>query len=136
MGMGSLAVVEEWLTAVNHGDSNRVAELSAEDVEIAGPRGTARGRRVLAEWMARAGFSAEPLRWFCGADGRVVVEQEALWVDPASRAELGRAQIASQFAVQGAAVAYYQRHDSLDQALAHAGLTGDSEVAHREDTSG
>lgn len=134
MGMGSLAVVEEWLTAVNHGDSSRVAELSAGDVEIAGPRGT--GRRVLAEWMARAGFSAEPLRWFCGADGRVVVEQEALWVDLATKAELGRAHVASQFAVQGAAVAYCQRHDSLDQALADAGLTGNSEVTHRENASG
>jgi SnoaL-like domain len=136
MSMGSLAVIEAWLTAVNRGDSSRVAELSAEDVEIAGPKGTARGRQVLAGWMARAGFSAEPLRWFCGTDGRAVVEQQARWVDPATKAELGRANVASQFAVQDGAVAYYQRHDSLDQALADAGLTRDSEVTHRTDTSG
>jgi hypothetical protein len=131
MSMGSLAVVEEWLTAVNHADGSRVEELSAEDVEIAGPRGATKGRRVLAEWMARADFSAESLRWFCGADGRVVVEQEARWVDPTTKAELGRALVASQFAVRDGAVAYYQRHDSLDHALGEAGLTRDAEVTRR-----
>jgi hypothetical protein len=131
MSMGSLGVVEDWLTAVNHGDTDRVAQLSAADVEIAGPRGSATGRRVLAEWMARAGFSAEPLRWFCGADGRVVVEHQARWADPATNAERGRAIVASQFAVRDMTVAYYQRHDTLNGALAGAGLTVDAEVTRR-----
>lgn len=137
MTMGALGVVEAWLMAVNRGDGNRVAELSAGDVEVSGPRGTARGRHVLAEWMTRAGFSAEPLRWFCGADGLVVVEHEARWVDPATSAELGRAVLASQFAVHDMTVAHYQRHESLEQALANAGLDSAAEVSHRQaDTSG
>ena len=39
MSLGSLAVVEAWLDAVNRGDDRRVEDLSAEDVEIVGPRG-------------------------------------------------------------------------------------------------
>jgi hypothetical protein len=130
MTMGALAVVEEWLAAVNGGNRQRLQQLSAEDVEIIGPRGSAHGRQVLAEWMDRAGFSAEPLRWFCGADGNVVVEQDGRWSDPASGVELGRARVASHFAVSGGAVSRYQRHDSLAAALASATLTMDDEAGH------
>jgi hypothetical protein len=131
MSLGSLGVVEEWLSAVNRGDSQRVVELSAEDVEIIGPRGSARGRQVLAEWLARAGFSAEVLRWFCGSDGTVVVEQQARWSDVGSGAELGGARLGSQFIVSGGTVACYQRHKSLDHALRAAGLDITAEVTSR-----
>ena len=128
MAVGSLAVVGEWLGAVNRRDGQRVEQLSAEDVRIIGPRGSATGRAALAAWVARAGFSAAATRWFCGADGSVVVEQDARWSEPASGAELGRARVASQFLVRGGTVAAYQRHESLDAALAEAGLTRADEV--------
>ena len=100
MSIGSLAIVEEWLDAVNRGDGVRLEQLTHEEVEIVGPRGTGRAdRRVLSEWLTRAGFSAEPLRWFCGSDGRVVVEQDARWVNVATGEEQGRGQVASQFLV-------------------------------------
>lgn len=74
MSVGSLAVVEAWLDAVNRGDGPSVERLSSEDVELVGPRGTVRGRHVLSAWLTRSGFSAATRRWFCGADGSVVVE--------------------------------------------------------------
>ena len=84
MGMGSLAVVEAWLDAVNRRDVSALERLTDEQVEIVGPRGHGRMERaVLAQWLSRAGFSAKELRWFCGATGAVVVEQDARWVDPA-----------------------------------------------------
>ena len=79
----------------------------------------------------RSGFSADALRWFCGPDGRVVVEQEARWSDVESGALLGRAHVASQFVVSDRIVAYYQRHDSLARALAAAGLDTTAEVTSR-----
>ncbi|MEJ7755943.1 MAG: nuclear transport factor 2 family protein [Nocardioidaceae bacterium] len=85
-----MAIVEQWLAAVNRGDGVRLEQLTHEEVEIVGPRGSGRAdRRVLSEWLTRAGFSAEPLRWFCGGDGRVVVEQDARWVDVATGEEQG-----------------------------------------------
>jgi len=77
---------------------------------------------------ARAGFAASTLRWFCGADGNVVVEQDARWSDPATKAEPGRARVASRFVIRGETVAAYQRHDTLDAALSAAGLTAADEV--------
>jgi hypothetical protein len=129
MSPGALAVVEEWLAAVNSGNRQRLHELSAEDVEIIGPRGSAHGREMLADWMGRAGFSAAALRWFCGAVGNVVVEQDGRWSDPATGTELGRARVASHFAVSAGTVARYQRFDNLATALASAGLSLDDEVS-------
>jgi hypothetical protein len=131
VSLGSLGVVEGWLSAVNRGDVQRVEELSAEDIEIAGPRRSARGRQVLVEWLARAGFTAQALRWFCGAYGTVVVEREARWADAESGAELGRAHVASRFVVSDEVVAYYQHHESLAQALTAAGLDTTAEVLLR-----
>ena len=131
MSLGSLAVVEEWLDAVNRGDARRAGQLSADEVEIAGPRGSMRGRQVLAAWMGRAGFSAESLRWFCGADGSVVVEQAARWIDPASGADRGQARVASCFCVEGGGIARYARYENLEFALTAAGLDESDEVDHR-----
>jgi SnoaL-like domain len=128
MSFGSLAVVEEWLSAVNRGDGQRAGQLSADEVEIIGPRGSMRGRQVLAVWMDRAGFSAEPLRWFCGADGNVVVEQAARWTDPVTHADRGQAEVASHFRVGGGCIARYARHENLELALAAAGLDESDEV--------
>jgi hypothetical protein len=128
VAQGSLAVAAGWLSAVNHQDTARIIDLSAEDIEIIGPRGSAHGRQVLAGWLARAGFAASTVRWFCGADGNVVVEQDARWSDPATKAEQGRARVASRFVIHGETVAAYQRHDTLDAALTAAGLTAADEV--------
>jgi SnoaL-like domain len=126
MSRGSLGVVEEWLAAVNRGDGQRVTGLSAVDVEMVGPRGAAHGREVLAEWLARAGFTADVLRWFCGSRGRVVVEQEARW-----SGARGRARVGSQFVVSGGLISQYQRHESLGLALQAAGLGPADEVTSR-----
>jgi hypothetical protein len=130
MSSGSLAVVEAWLDAVNRRDHATLERLTHEQVEIVGPRGHGRmDRAVLAEWLGRAGFSAQPLRWFCGADGSVVVEQDAVWVDPVSGAERGRACVASRFKVDDGRVARYVRHDDgLQPALSAAGVDLGDEV--------
>ena len=62
--------------------------------------------------MDRAGFCAESLRWFCGADGSVVVEQAARWIDHATGADRGQAQVASYFRVEGGDIARYARYET------------------------
>ena len=102
------------------------------DLEVVGPRGSVRGREVLAPWLAWAGFTARPLRWFCDAGGSVVVEQDATWIDPATGTERGRAVVAAQFLVTDGRIARFQRHDDgLPAALAAAGLVESDEVTAR-----
>ena len=129
---GQLGVVEAWLDAVDRADAAAATALCAPDVEVVGPRGSVRGREVLGPWMARAGFSARPLRWFCGADGAVVVEQDGTWVDPATSAARGRAVVAARFLVTDGVISRFQRHDDgLPAALAAAGLRESDEVTAR-----
>lgn len=131
--LGALGVVEQWLAAVNAGDGARVESLSQEQVEIVGPRGRGRApRAVLSEWLARSGFSAEPVRWFCGGDGLVVVGQQARWHDPATGAAQDSFRIGSLFEISGERVARYERFDAgVEAALTVAGLDAERDEVTR-----
>lgn len=90
---------------------------------------------VVESWQAaingtRAGFSAEVLRWFCGAHGAVVVEQLERWQLPDA---LGTSEkiVASAFRVQGGRVVRYQRFDELRDALMASHLGDEHEVINR-----
>lgn len=122
---GDLAVVERWLDAVNRGDRAGVLAASATDIEVRGPRGAQKGHEVVSTWLGRAGFTAQTRRWFCAADGRCVVEQEATW----SGGEAKR--IASAFTVRDARVTRYERFDDLADALASERMELADEVLTR-----
>jgi hypothetical protein len=69
---------------------------------------------------ARANLTTESLRWFCGTNGTVVIEQR----------ESADRQFASAFRVVAGRVVRYQRFDALPDALRAAALTDDDEVIH------
>lgn len=131
MAMGALGVAQQWLESANNRDSAQIRTVSAPSIEIIGPRGVAVGHEVLAAWLDRAGFSGESQRWFCGADGSVVVEQHATWRDVATGEHQDRATIASQFLIEDGLVTRYARHDALSTALESAGLNPSDEVTAR-----
>lgn len=128
--IGDLEVVERWLAAINAEDAAGVEALTSEQVEIVGPRGQGTmERHVLGEWLARAGFQSEALRWFCGGDGRVVVEQHGQWHDVASGEVQGQRVIGSEFLVRDGRVMRYVRYDSgVFDALAAANLDGQRDL--------
>ena len=130
MAPEALAVVHSWLTEVNRRDGPRLEALSSPQIEIVGPRGAGRlDRAVLSQWLLRSGFSATPKRWFCGGDGRVVVEHHARRDDVETGDVQSTADTASQFVVVDGMVDRYVRHDTgLDAALDNAGLTLADEV--------
>lgn len=125
-----LAVVESWQAAINARDLAQLSAVTADDIEIIGPRGSGRGRELLHMWINRAGFSAEVLRWFCGAHGVVVVEQRGRWHLPDAFAASERI-VASAFRVQAGRVVRYQRFDELSEALRAVHLDEQHEVIHR-----
>jgi hypothetical protein len=86
---------------------------------------------VLEQWLARAGFRAQPVRWFCGANDAVVVEQVARWNVPgASGASLPK-RVSSSLAVRGQRIARFQRFHKLAAALRASGLNLEDEVLAR-----
>jgi hypothetical protein len=129
MAQGDLAVVERWLSGVNAAECTKVLALTSPEVEIVGPRGVGRGHELLAGWLARAGFTSAARRWFCSADGRVVVEQDATWTSPGGQPS--RARVASAFVVREQRVSRFERFDSLSEALSATGLRDADEVLAR-----
>jgi hypothetical protein len=122
--------VLRWHEALNAGDAERLAALSHAEVEIGGPRGTARGRPVLEDWVGRANVRLEPLRLF-GRGPTVVVEEAATWRDAQTGETTGEATVATVFALDGGLVARIVRHDGLEDALRDADLDR-SDVVERE----
>ena len=121
-------VVQAWQEAANGRDADRLIALSTPDIEIVGPRGSARGHRVLRDWLARAGVELRPLRLFARRD-HVVVAQHGAWRAAGTGEVIGEQVVASSFRVVDGRVARVARFDSLDVALADAGLGKVDEVA-------
>lgn len=120
MDATSMAVAQAWVDAANACDGDRLTALSDPNVEIVGPRGSARGPAVLRDWLGRAGVTLATRCGFARGEA-VVLEQHGVWKTPG--APPGEAEVASRFRVRNGRVVAYERHDDLVEALAVAGLT-------------
>jgi len=118
--------VRAWHEAVNRSDVDALSAVSDDDIEIGGPRGSARGSAVLRDWLRRAGIRLEPLRWFASPT-ELVVEQAATWRS-ADGAVTNPEIVASSFTVEGGRVTRTVRYGSLEEALAAAGLKLQDEI--------
>ena len=97
-----LETVTAWLDAVNRGDAEGTIALSAPDIALVGPRGTARGHDALRGWLARAGATFET-RGTATEGDTIVVTQRATWPDGSS------ADVATRFVVREGLVARVRR---------------------------
>jgi ketosteroid isomerase-like protein len=113
-------VVRAWHEAVNRGDADALVALSHDDIEVGGPRGSARGTAILRDWLDRAGIQLEPVRWFA-SPAELVVEQVAVWRGTDGAVTEPQI-IASSFTVEDGRVVRTHRYGSLEEALAATGL--------------
>ena len=120
-------LVAAWHAALNAGDAERVVALSDPNVELGGPRGTARGAAALRDWLGHAHVRLVPGRVFHRGH-TVVVEQAAEWRDGETGAPTGAATVATVFVVRGGRIASVARHDDLAAALRATGLDGSDET--------
>lgn len=122
-----IKVVKAWHDAVNAGDTDRLAALVHEDVEVGGPRGSGYGVTLLYDWVKRAGIRLEPGRFFQRGD-EVVVEQRVTWHLHETGETSEPQGIASSFLVRGSRVQRVMRYPDLGAALAATGLDASDEV--------
>jgi hypothetical protein len=122
-----LAIVQAWEEAANHQNIDRLIELSAPDIEIIGPRGAAQGHQVLRDWLGRAGLTLKTFRSF-GRNKTIVLAQHGSWRSVETGEVMGEQNLATCFHVNDRQVIQVARYDSLDLALAEAGLDGSDEI--------
>ncbi len=120
-------IVKTWHESLNDGDVDRLLALSHSNIEVGGPRGTARGSQVLREWVERTNIRLEPRRIFQQAD-TVVVEQEAVWRSPETGQVTGSQTVASVFVLRDGRITSLLRYDDLTEALSTANLNESHEA--------
>lgn len=119
-------IAHAWVAAANAQDADRLAALSSPQIEIVGPRGSARGVEILRVWLLRAGLTLETTRTFA-RDSHVVMAHRGTWQTP-DTTNPSSADISSGFDVEGGCVVRYQRFDDVQTALASAALDESHEI--------
>jgi hypothetical protein len=122
MNSTDTSVIAEWHDALNTGDADRLVSLSNDDVEIVGPRGSARGSHFLPDWVARSGIRLEMRRLFA-RDNTVVAEETAEWRSPETGNVIDCQELATIFRIEEGRVSYIDRRPSLADALHLTGLS-------------
>jgi ketosteroid isomerase-like protein len=116
-------LVRAFERAVGAGDVAAAAALVTDDVEVGGPRGSARGLEVFRGWVAGSGIRLETVRFFARGDVAVAV-QAARW-----RGDDAVHEVATEFAERDGRICRVVRHDDgVERALAAAGLSVADEV--------
>lgn len=120
--MGDLIrLVHAWYEALNAADTERLATLVCEDVEIGGPRGTAQGVDVLIDWVGRARIQMEPTDWYQRGD-TIVVCQRATWPEEDGTPGIPQ-KVGTVFVVQDGRISRIARYSGLSDAFAETGLS-------------
>ncbi len=123
----NLEIVRRWISAVNEKKLEDAERHSCADIEIVGPKDSARGCHVLRDWIARAGITLETRRSFARL-GAVVLEQKATWNSTDTGGSSSTAILSSSFALQDGRVCRVARFNSLHAAFGDSGLTEADEV--------
>ncbi|HEX2323756.1 MAG TPA: nuclear transport factor 2 family protein [Chloroflexota bacterium] len=126
-GEAAAVLVAGFHQALNGGDVERLVGLAREDVELVGPRGTARGVELLREWVGRAGITLTPRRTFARGQ-TVVVEEDASWRDPHTGEAQEAQVVATAFDLREGRIARISRLPDLKSALRAAGMEARDEV--------
>jgi hypothetical protein len=122
-----LDVALAWQDAANRQDAGALELLSHPEIEIVGPRGSARGRQLLRDWLARANLALESRRSFARGDA-VVLDQRGTWRSAEANEIVGEADVATSFRVDGGRVTRLARFDRLGDALRDADLGEEDEA--------
>lgn len=128
-------IVRTWEKTVNTAELGRLLDLSHPEIELVGPRGSAFGREVLKDWLARAGLSLETQRSFARGE-TVVNEQLGVWRDLTTGDVMtgdvvSQAKLASHYRVEHGQVSYVARYNTLQEAFEQSGLGEADEVQLR-----
>ena len=119
-------LVRAFERAVNAGDVSAAVSLVTEDVEVGGPRGSAKGLEVFRDWVAGSGIELKTVRLFGRGDVAVAVQTARWHGDDAVH------EVATEFGERDGRICRVVRHDDgVDRALAVAGLSMADELRLR-----
>ena len=123
----NLAIAEAWVAFSNQQDLNNLQAVTAEPLELIGPRGAGLiNRQELAEWMVRANLTlATNARY--AKDEFVVFQQEGTWFNTDGSIK-GQATVFTVLKIINGKVSFLARYDQQAEAFAISGLSAADQV--------
>ncbi len=115
MADDTVALILAWHDAVNAERTAEALALSTSGIRVGGPRGSATGHAVLADWVSTAGIQLTPRAIHRGARA-CYVEQDARWAGNAGPSDEA-IPACTVFEVTDGLVAAVLRYDSLEDAI-------------------
>jgi hypothetical protein len=109
--------VREWHRAVNAKDMTGARDIVTDDIEMGGPKGSARGAEAFLAWAASANINLFPVAWHPVSDERVIVEQMASWAGDPNAVAVPPVRVATVFRLRGERVESAMRFDTLRDAM-------------------
>ena len=122
-----IEIVQDFHDKLNVRDTEGLLALATDDVRVGGPRGSGKGKQLLAEWVGRASITMQPQRWFHRGE-KVVVEQRASWHAPDGAEEAGSQTVATIFELLDGRIASIARYGNIGEAVTSAGMDETDEI--------
>lgn len=117
-----IETAEAWTAKVNERDAAGVLALSDHNIELSGPRGTATGHSILADWLENSGIHLMTTAHFVKG-GKIICEQQGTWEN-----EAGSVTIYTFMEIKDGKVLRIERLDSLDDAFGTSGLSESDKI--------
>jgi hypothetical protein len=112
------SVIVVWHVAVNAGDADAAASACTDDVEMAGPQGSMRGRDQMRQWVQAAGVRLSPKEAY-DVPGGIVVAQDVTWPGrPDFDAGAAPARHYTTFGIRDGSICGVYRFGTLEEARA------------------
>lgn len=116
-----IETADRWIEMCNDQDVERLSEITSEELEVHGPKGTATiDKTGLAEWMERANMKLETFEHYA-RDNKVVMGQHGKWMNEDGTVK-GEQDVYTVLVFNKEKVGALGRYDDKEQAFDVTGL--------------
>ena len=127
MDQETIKIAEQWIELCNSQDVEGLASITAEELEVHGPKGTATlGKNELEEWMERANLKLETFEQYA-RDNKVIMGQHGTWLNEDGTAK-GEQDVYTVLVFDREKVSALGRFDDKEQAFDVTGLKEEDKI--------
>ncbi|MFD1607388.1 hypothetical protein [Oceanobacillus luteolus] len=125
--MNTIETADMWVELSNEGDLEGLSKVTANELEIVGPKGTGViDHKELGEWLKRAKLKLVTINRYA-KDHFIVLEQQGTWLNPDDSIK-GQGIVFTVFKIVDQNVTFLARYDNKQEAFDVSGLSDEAKI--------